>query len=204
MRCACYADGSFRICDDASCGDGALATFAYEPGLLVNVHVRDSEERRFYSTVRVPAMKAGECRKLVDLEEVGEDAKIVSYGLPTALARKKKTVQSKSIAAAKSKGETGASLWRSGIEGVPTALPNGTPAFLILNSEPYDAIEAGVKRVEYRKNSPKYLAMFETKHPAAVRFQRGYVSMAPQMIWEIARVDVSEDEIAISLGKRLS
>ena len=95
---------------------------------------------------------------------------------------------------------TPAELWKSGKQGVPSPLPPGKPAYLVMEGEWYDAIECGEKRIEYRDISAKYIPVFRDKHPKCVRLAYGYTTR--QMIWEIERI-VEDWYFEIHLGKRL-
>ena len=91
--------------------------------------------------------------------------------------------------------------WKSGKQGVPSPVPQGYCAYLVMQVEYYDAIESGEKREEFREVKPKYIPMLRNKKPVAVRLAYGYTTR--QMIWEV--VDVVEDGgwFVIDLGKRL-
>ena len=95
---------------------------------------------------------------------------------------------------------TPAELWKIGKQGVPSPLPPGKPAYLVMEGEWYDAIECGEKRIEYRDISAKYIPVFRDKHPKCVRLAYGYTTR--QMIWEIERI-VEDWYFEIHLGKRL-
>jgi len=100
-------------------------------------------------------------------------------------------------------GSTPAELWESGIKDVPSALPTGGIAFLVMQKYWYEEIECGEKSVEHRKQCEKYRKMFLEHHPVAVRLQCGYTDR--QMIWQIAEVDdCGKDGIDIHLGKRIA
>ena len=96
---------------------------------------------------------------------------------------------------------TPADWWKSGRQGVPSPLPPGYSAYLIMQSEYYDAIESGEKRVEFRDVCPKYIPAFRDKKPVAVRLAYGYTTR--QMTWEVEKVEEADGSFEIYLGKRL-
>ncbi len=96
---------------------------------------------------------------------------------------------------------TPAEWWKSGKQGIPSPVPQGYCAYLVMEAEYYDAIESGDKRVEYRGVKPKYIPMFRDKKPVAVRLAYGYTTR--QMIWEVESVKEDGGAFEIYLGKRL-
>ncbi|MBQ7190816.1 MAG: type I restriction endonuclease subunit R [Kiritimatiellae bacterium] len=97
---------------------------------------------------------------------------------------------------------TPAECWKSGKPGVPSPVPPGYCAYLVMMSEYYDAIESGEKRMEYRTVNPKYIPMFRHKKPVAVRLAYGYTTR--QMTWEVVGVEENGGSFEIELGKRLA
>lgn len=90
--------------------------------------------------------------------------------------------------------------------------------YLVLAGEPYDAIESGEKKIEYRDFTEYNLK--RTIGIKTVRFNRGYKKNAPQMQWEVTKVALEDGaggecdpsgvpddfwpvRIAIHLGKRI-
>lgn len=97
---------------------------------------------------------------------------------------------------------TPAEWWKSGKPGVPSPVPQGYCAYLVMQAEYYDAIESGEKRAEYREVKPKYIPMFRDKTPVAVRLGYGYTTR--QMVWEVVGVVEDDGVFEIELGKRLA
>ena len=96
---------------------------------------------------------------------------------------------------------TPAEWWKSGKQGVPSPVPQGYCAYLVMQAEYYDAIESGEKREEFREVKPKYIPMLRNKKPVAVRLAYGYTTR--QMIWEVDSVEEDGGWFVIGLGKRL-
>ena len=96
---------------------------------------------------------------------------------------------------------TPAEWWKSGKQGVPSPVPQGYCAYLVMMAGNYDAIESGEKRTETRKISPKYIPTLRDKKPVAVRLTYGYTTR--QMVWEVESVEEECVYFGINLGKRL-
>ena len=92
--------------------------------------------------------------------------------------------------------------WKSGKQGVPSPVPSGYNAYLVMQAEFYDTIESGEKRIEYREIKPKYIPMFHDKKPVAVRLAYGYTTR--QMTWEVVKIDEVDGVFEIHLGKWLA
>ncbi len=150
----------------------------------------------------LPAAKAGTMKK--ELESLfNENNGIGEVNKPDS----GKTTQRRLSMAVKksdvgSPSATPAKWWKSGKVGVPSPVPAGYNAYLVMKAEWYDAIECGKKRVEYRDVIPKFISMFREKKPVAVRLAYGYTKR--QMTWEVTKVRVVDGTFNIHLGKRLA
>lgn len=72
-------------------------------------------------------------------------------------------------------------------------------AHLILCGYWWDKIERGEKTVEYRNNTQYYRSrLLDATH---VVLRRGYTSLT--MTFQIAQIEIIDDQIAISLGARV-
>ena len=190
-----------------------VAVLPYEDGMNLIVRAELPKGVRCCTTAKVEGLAEGEVKAVVDLAAAGEGARVVSCAAKGGLmgggrARSPSGPdgdgRARSPSAPQSDdGGTPAELWVSGIKGVPSALPTGGIAFLIMQKYWYEEIECGAKSVEHRKQCKKYREMFIDHHPVAVKLQCGYTNR--QMIWQIEEVeDCGEAGIDISLGKRIA
>ena len=94
-------------------------------------------------------------------------------------------------------------------------------AYLVLSYAPFDEIERGEKRTEFRAYSPSYVRKLLSSPVRRVRFQRGYSAGARQMVFEVEKIDLYDrltrksadpravpegffpTDIAIDLGRRI-
>ena len=224
----CLEDGTAYVSGDGGRGATALpgagrarspsapqevAVLPYEDGMNLIVRAELPNGVRCCTTAKVEGLAEGEVKAVVDLAAAGESARVVSCAAKGGLmggggARSPSAPDgdggARSPSAPQSDdGGTPAELWVSGIKGVPSALPTGGIAFLVMQKYWYEEIECGVKDVEHRKQCKKYREMFIDHHPVAVKLQCGYTNR--QMIWQIEEVeDCGEAGIDISLGKRIA
>ena len=206
----CKDDGTALISGDAEGQAGDVAVLPYEAGMTIIVRAILPSGVKRCATVTVCDMQEGESKSLVNMEKAGHGAKIVSC--ERKVEPKKKAVTAVAPADGPEEpptnvvpdedGGTPAELWVSGMKNVPSALPSGKIAFLIMQAEYYDMIECGEKNVEYRKQCKKYKSMFVDHKPVAVKLQYGFTPR--QMIWQVFDVkDCGTDGIEIYLGKRI-
>lgn len=203
----CKADGTACLSNASAELNGDVAVLPYETGMKVVVRVSLSSGTKRCAAVTVGEMQDGECRAIANMEKAGEGARVVSCELKPVTKQKAvpKEVPVDEVlpdVEPDEDGGTPAALWVSGMKNVPSALPSGRIAFLIMQAEWYEMIESGEKNVESRKQCKKYKSMFIDHHPVAVRLQYGFTPR--QMIWQIAGVeDYGDDGIDILLGKRI-
>ena len=206
----CRGDGTAFVSVEADAQDGDVAVLSYEDGMKVVFRAELSSGIKRCTTVTVGDMHEGKCKSIVNLEKAGQGAKIV--GCERKVAVKKKASTNGSMPADEGEipleeipdedGGTPAALWVSGMKNVPSALPSGKIAFLIMQAEWYEMIESGEKDVEYRKQCKKYKSMFVDHKPVAVKLQYGFTPR--QMIWQVIDVeDCGANGIEIYLGKRI-
>ena len=218
----CKADGKacLSLAGEKTADD--VAVMPYEDGMRVIVRAELPNGVRRCTTVEVSGMGDDIAKPIVDLAGAGDGAKVVSCvvkeGLLSGRPRLQNTPQADEdsdlvgvgmpgeevVADAEydDDGGTPAELWVSGVKNAPSALPDGNIPFLPMQKQWYEAIECGDKRVEYRKQCPKFRKWFIEQHPAAVKLQVGYTNR--QMIWEVAgSEDCGADGIEIHLGKRI-
>ncbi len=188
----------------------------YEDGMNLIVRAELPNGVRCCTTAKVEGLAEGEVKAVVDLAAAGEGARVVSCAAKGGLMGggcrgatrdpaghgSARRLAPPTVAPQSDDGGTPAELWVSGIKGVPSALPTGGIAFLVMQKYWYEKIECGEKSVEHRKQCKKYREMFIDHHPVAVKLQCGYTNR--QMIWQIEEVeDCGEAGIDISLGKRI-
>ena len=190
--------------------NGDIAVLSYEDGMKVVFRAELSSGIKRCTTVTVGDMHEGKCKSIVNLEKAGQGAKII--GCERNVAVKKKALTNDVMPTGEEEmplevipdedGGTPAALWVSGMKNVPSALPSGKIAFLIMQAEWYEMIESGEKNVEYRKQCKKYKSMFVDHKPVAVKLQYGFTPR--QMIWQVINVeDCGANGIEIYLGKRI-
>ena len=97
--------------------------------------------------------------------------------------------------------ETPAEWWKSGKCGVESPLPPGKNLKARLCWDPYDAIECGEKRDEYRSGE-YWVDRLVGREIGSMTFFRG--QDGPQMTWEVVGIDREDDDFEIQLGKRLA
>ena len=207
----CLEDGSARVSGEAEMQVGDIAVLPYEVGMKIIVRAILPNGVKRCATVTVCDMQDGESKSLVNMEKAGKGAKIVSCERKT---EPKKKAPVNVVAPPNGQddppadiipdedGGTPAALWVSGMKNVPSALPSGRIAFLIMQAEWYEMIESGEKGVEHRKQCKKYKSMFVDHRPVAVKLQYGFTPR--QMIWQVVDVeDCGADGIDIYLGKRI-
>ena len=228
----CLADGTAYVSEDgahAATAPGTpheVAALPYEDGMELIVRAELANGVRCCTTAKVEGLAEGQVKAIVDLEAAGEGAMVVSCapkgglmggsgghagrvtlpgdgrGTRPACPHDGGGRGTRPACPQSDDGGTPAELWVSGIKGVPSALPTGGIAFLIMQKYWYEEIECGAKSVEHRKQCKKYREMFIDHHPVAVKLQCGYTDR--QIIWEIEEVeDCGEAGIDISLGKRI-
>lgn len=203
----CKADGTACLSNANAESNGDVAVLPYETGMKVVVRVSLSSGAKRCAAVTVGEMQDGECRAIADMETAGEGARIVACELKPVTKQKAapKAVPVDDVlpdVEPDNDGGTPAALWVSGMKNVPSALPSGRIAFLIMQAEWYELIESGEKNVEYRKQCKKYKSMFVDHKPVAVKLQYGFTPR--QMIWQVLDVeDHASDGIDILLGKRI-
>ena len=208
----CKSDGTACVSEDAGTAVDDVAVLPYEEGMQVIVRAELANGVRRCTTATVDGMADGEAKALVDLDAAGEDAKVVDCVVKGGLGPRSNQEPEEALDEAaepgmtevhfEEDGSTPAELWASGIKNVPSAIPSGGVAFLIMQKHWYEEIECGMKDVEQRKQCKKYREMFIEHHPVAVKLQCGYTDR--QMIWEVVGVeDCEEDGIYIHLGKRI-
>ena len=218
----CKADGKacLSLAGEKTVDD--VAVMPYEDGMRVIVRAELPNGVKRCTTVEVSGMADGAANPIVDLAGAGDGAKIVSCVAKGGLLSGRPRLQNASQADEDSDldgadipdeegsanaeydddGGTPAELWVSGVKNAPSALPDGNIPFLPMQKQWYEAIECGDKRVEYRKQCPKYRKWFIEQHPVAVKLQVGYTKR--QMIWEVVGAeDCGADGINIYLGKRI-
>lgn len=207
----CRGDGTAFVSEEADAHDGDVAVLSYEDGMKVVLRAELPSGVKRCTTVTVGDVHEGDCKSIVNLEKAGQGAKIV--GCERKLAVRKKTLTNDDMSESEYEmplevipdedGGTPAALWVSGMKNVPSALPSGKIAFLIMQAEWYEMIESGEKNVEYRKQCKKYKSMFVDHKPVAVKLQYGFTPR--QMIWQVIDVeDCGDDGIDIYLGKRIA
>lgn len=97
---------------------------------------------------------------------------------------------------------TPAELWKSGKCGVESELPPGKNIKARMCWNPYDAIESGVKRGEFRSGE-YWVDRLVGRHIGSMTFFRG--QDGPRMTWEVVKVErLDGDDFGIHLGKRLA
>ena len=218
----CMADGTACLSLAGEKTENDVAVLPYEDGMRVIVRAELPNGAKRCTTTTVAGMEDGTTMPIVDLAGAGDGAKVVSCivkgGLLSGRPRLHNAPQAEEDSdldetampdeevAANAEydddGGTPAELWASGIKNAPSALPDGNVPFLIMQKRWYEAIECGEKRVEYRKQCPKYKKWFIEQHPAAVKLQCGYTNK--QMVWEVfGTEDGGADGIEIYLGKRI-
>ena len=206
----CRGDGTAFVSGVMEAQNGDIAVLSYEDGMRVVLRAELPSGVKRCTTVTVGDMPEGACKSIVNLEKAGQGAKIV--GCERKASVKKKALTTDDLSADEEEmplevipdndGGTPAALWVSGMKNVPSALPSGKIAFLIMQAEWYEMIESGEKNVEYRKQCKKYKSMFVDHRPVAVKLQYGFTSR--QMIWQVIDVeDCGADGIDIYLGKRI-
>lgn len=206
----CKDDGTALVSSVSDAQTGDVAVLPYETGMKIVVRAILPSGVKRCATVTVCDMQERESKTIVNLERAGHGAKVVSC--ERKVEPKKKTANVVAPADGPEEppanivpdegGGTPAELWVSGMKNVPSALPGGRVAFLIMQAEWYEMIERGEKNVEYRKQCKKYKSMFVDHKPVAVKLQYGFTPR--QMIWQIIDVvDSDEDGIEIYLGKRI-
>lgn len=100
--------------------------------------------------------------------------------------------------------------WKSGVWGVPSALPQGGNVVMGLQQKWYDKIEAGLKHDDFRQIKPYWderLGGRKGRELRSVTFMRGRASPV-QMTWEVLGVETAKDPgrigyYVIHLGKRI-
>lgn len=208
----CKSDGTACVSEDAGTAVDDVSVLPYEEGMQVIVRAELGNGVRCCTTATVEGMTDGEAKAIVDLEAAGDGAKVVDCAVKGGLGQKSNPVPEEAQDGAdyqrtatthrEEDGGTPSELWLSGIKNVPSALPSGGIAFLVMQKRWYEEIECGMKDVEQRKQCKKYREMFIEHHPVAVKLQCGYTDR--QMIWEVVGVeDCEEDGIYIHLGKRI-
>lgn len=203
----CRSDGSAVVSSGKATSSGELAVLPYEDGMKLVVHAVLSGGLKRYTTVSATGLSSGVPVQLVDIASAGDGAQIASYETAAPLRRKKpkvRSVEPRSLGAVTSgDGSTPNALWMSGIHDVPTVVPSGHVAYLVMKAEYYEAIESGEKRSEYRKDCKKYVSMLLKKNPIAVVLQYGYTPR--KMTWEVIKVIYTPgDGFEIVLGRRYS
>lgn len=218
----CRADGTACLSLAGGTTANDVAVLPYEDGMRVIVRAELPNGAKRCTTTTVVGMADGTAKPIVDLAGAGDGAKIVSCIVKGGLLSGKPRLQNApqadensdldetampdEVVAANAEydddGGTPAELWVSGVKNAPSALPDGNVPFLTMQKQWYEAIECGEKRVEYRKQCPKYRKWFIEQHPSAVKLQRGYTNR--QMVWEVTgSEDCGADGIEIYLGKRI-
>ena len=218
----CRSDGTACVSEDAVTAVDDVAVLPYEDGMQVIVRAELANGVRRCTTVTVEGLAEGETRAIVNLDAAGDGARVVDCAVKGGFgdrARSPNTPENENggfgetarpsegrarSPSASNDGDDGtpSELWASGIKDVPSALPSGGVAFLVMQKHWYEEIECGMKDVEQRKQCQKYRKMFIDHHPVAVKLQCGYTNR--QMTWQIADVEDCEgDGIFIHLGKRI-
>jgi len=204
----CRGDGTAVVSSSKASAANDISVLPYVDSMKVIVRVVLADDSKRYTTVSVGGLKAGVAAKIVDVAMAGAGAQILSFERATSLKQKVRAPSAKgpsqsAVPTAVGTGGTPDALWVSGIRNVPTVVPPGHVAFLVMNAVPYDAIEVGAKRCEYRKDCKKYVSMLLKKNPVAVRLQYGYTHA--QMVWEVTKVRYKPvDGFEIYLGRRYS
>ena len=210
MYLHCTSSGIASISEIGEEQAGDVAVLPYEAGMTIIVRAILPSGVKRCTTVTVCDMQEGESKSLVNMEKAGQGAKIVSCERKVEPKKKAANVVAPADGPEEppanivpdEDGGTPAELWVSGMKNVPSALPSGKIAFLIMQAEYYDMIECGEKNVEYRKQCKKYKSMFVDHKPVAVKLQYGFTPR--QMIWQVVDVkDCGTDGIEIYLGKRI-
>lgn len=75
---------------------------------------------------------------------------------------------------------------------------------LNLKREFFNAILDGTKKVEYRSKSDYWQRRLTNKKYTHIRFRNGYLTVAPEMIVELKRIKVADDEYRLYLGEIVS
>ena len=101
----------------------------------------------------------------------------------------------------RSPDKTPAQWWKSGKCSVESPLPPGKNLKARLCWNPYDSIESGEKREEYREGA-YWVDRLVGREIGSMTFFRG--QDGPQMTWEVVGIIREDDDFEIQLGKRLA
>lgn len=97
--------------------------------------------------------------------------------------------------------KTPAEWWKTGKCGEASELPPGKNLKARLCWDPYDAIESGEKREEYRCGE-YWVDRLVGREIGSMTFFRG--QDGPQMTWEVVGIVREDDDFEIQMGKRLA
>ena len=160
---------------------------------------------------------------------VKEQYTVVSEEEAACDLRDQEETRLEALAEAMVHGQDGGETADEAFEWIPIPPPPkklNSEVYLTLAYEPYDAIERGEKKTEFREYRPYYVKKLLSQHLKTVRFQRGYGGpghdVPRQMTWTISGIeyydiysrecapianppkDFRPTHIAIDLGERLS